>query len=287
MRILVIGAGGAIGRQLYADLKTLGHDVIGTIRSQKIESFPMVGVDLLEISRTEEILAELGSFESVVFAAGMGNLAACEQAPEVSRLINVKSAVTLCEHFLKTGCSRFVYLSSGRVFLGDKAFVSADEHHDPNSELGRQKSEAEKTLLSMSAKTRVVRLAKVMTQNNALLDSWTASLLRGAHIEAITDVAVSPISLGSASQAVLEVIHGEYPQIVQLSATDEVSYFEIALEIAKFLQQDKSLVTPITAKQLGEIAVQHASFQSTKFRSVTSVTSIETVRQYLSNRMAT
>ena len=116
----------------------LGHDVIGTIRSKKIESFPLVGVDLLEISRTEETLAELGSFESVIFAAGMGNLAACEQAPEVSRLINVKSAVTLCEHFLKTGCSRFVYLSSGRVFLRDKAFVNADEHRDPKSELGRQ-----------------------------------------------------------------------------------------------------------------------------------------------------
>lgn len=71
MRILVIGAGGEIGRQLYADLKMLGHDVIGTIRSKKIESFPLVGVDLLEISRTEETLAELGSFESVVFAAGM------------------------------------------------------------------------------------------------------------------------------------------------------------------------------------------------------------------------
>ena len=287
MRILVIGAGGEIGGQLYADLKMLGHDVIGTIRSKKIEPFPLVGVDLLEISRTEETLAELGSFESVVFAAGMGNLAACEQAPEISRLINVKSAVTLCEHFLKTGCSRFVYLSSGRVFLGDKAFVNADGHRDPKSELGRQKSEAEKTLLSMSSKTRVVRLSKVLTRNNALLDSWTASLLRGARIEAITDVAVSPISLGSASQAVLEVIHGEYPQIVQLSATDEVSYFEIALEIAKFLQKDKSLVIPITAKQLGEIAVRHASFQSTKFRSVTAVASIETVRQYLSNRMAT
>lgn len=287
MRILVIGAGGAIGGQLYTDLKMLGDDVIGTIRSQKIESFPLVGVDLLEISRTEETLAELGSFESVVFAAGIGNLAACEQAPEVSKLVNVRSAISLCEYFLKTGCSRFVYLSSGRVFLGDKAFVNADEHRDPNSELGRQKSEAEKTLLSMSAKTRIVRLSKVLMPNDSLLDSWTTALLRGKHIEAITDIAVSPISLGSASQAVLEVIHGEYPQIVQLSATDEVSYFEIALEIAKFLQQDKSLVVPRTAKQLGEIAVRHASFQSTKFRSVTSVASIETVRQFLSNRMVT
>ena len=180
-----------------------------------------------------------------------------------------------------------MYLSSGRVFLGDKAFVNADGHRDPKSELGRQKSEADKTLLSMSAKTRIVRLSKVFMPNDLLLDSWTTALLRGARIEAITDIAVSPISLGSASQAVLEVIHGEYPQIVQLSATDEVSYFEIALEIAKFLQKDKSLVVPITAKQLGEIAVQHASFQSTKFRSVTSVASIETVRQFLSNRMVT
>ena len=180
-----------------------------------------------------------------------------------------------------------MYLSSGRVFRGDKAFVSADEHHNPNNELGRQKSEAEKALLSMSAKTRVVRLAKVLGSNDSLLDSWTTALLRGARIEAITDIAVSPISLGSASQAVLEVIHGEYPQIVQLSATDEVSYFEIALEIAKFLQQDKSLVVPITAKQLGATALQHASLQSTKFRSVTSVASIETVRQFLSNRMVT
>ena len=283
MRILIIGAGGAIGGQLFADLNTLDHDVVGTIRPQKVKSFPMVGVDLLDMSRTMETLAELGNFESVVFAAGVGDLASCERQPEVSKFVNVKSAVTLCEHFLKTSCIRFVYLSSGRVFSGDRSFVSADGQRDPKSELGRQKSEAEKTLLSMSPRTRVVRLPKVLMPSNSLIESWIASLRRGKQIEAVTDIAVSPISLANASQAVLEVIHGEYPQITQLSATDEVSYFEIALEVAKFLEQDKSLVVPRTAKQLGEVAVQHASFQSTNFRSITSVTSIETVRQHLSN----
>ncbi len=285
MQILVIGAGGAIGGQLFADLNILDHDVVGTIRPQKVKSFPMVGVDLLDMSRTMETLAELGNFESVVFAAGVGDLASCERQPEVSKFVNVKSAVTLCEHFLKTGCSRFVYLSSGRVFSGDRSFVSADGQRDPKSELGRQKSEAEKTLLSMSPKTRVVRLPKVLMPSNSLIESWIASLRRGKQIEAVTDIAVSPISLANASQAVLEVIHGEYPQITQLSATDEVSYFEIALEVAKFLEQDKSLVVPRTAKQLREIAVPHASFQLTNFKSIASATSIETVRQYLSNRI--
>jgi len=285
LRILVIGAGGAIGGQLCTDLNILGHDVIGTIRPQKVKSFPMVGVDLLDMLRTMETLADLGSFESVVFAAGVGDLASCEREPEVSKFVNVKSAVALCEHFLKIGCSRFVYLSSGRVFSGDRSFVSADGQRDPNSELGRQKSEAEKTLLSMSSKTRVIRLAKVLIPFNSLIESWITSLRRGKQIKAVTDIAVSPISLKSASQAVLEVIHGEYPQITQLSATDEISYFEIALEVAKFLQQDKSLVVPRTAEQLGEIAVPHASFQLTNFRSITSVTSIETLRQYLSNRI--
>jgi len=285
LRILIIGAGGAIGGQLFADLNTLDHDVVGTIRPQKVKSFPMAGVDLLDMSRTMETLAELGNFESVVFAAGVGDLASCERQPEVSKFVNVKSAVTLCEHFLKTGCSRFVYLSSGRVFSGDRSFVSADGQRDPKSELGRQKSEAEKTLLSMSPRTRVVRLPKVLMPSNSLIESWIASLRRGKQIEAVTDIAVSPISLANASQAVLEVIHGEYPQITQLSATDEVSYFEIALEVAKFLEQDKSLVVPRTAKQLREIAVPHASFQLTNFKSIMSATSIETVRQCLSNRI--
>jgi len=169
--------------------------------------------------------------------------------------------------------------------LGDRPFVSADGQRDSKSELGRQKSEAEETLLSMSSKTRVIRLVKVLMPSNSLIESWITSLRRGKQIEAVTDIAVSPISLNSASQAVLEVIHGEYPQITQLSATDEVSYFEIALEVAKFLEQDKSLVVPRTAKQLREIAVPHASFQVTNFKSIASVTSIETVRQYLSNRI--
>ena len=125
---------------IFADLNTLDHDVVGTIRPQKVKSFPMVGVDLLDMSRTMETLAELGNFESVVFAAGVGDLASCERQPEVSKFVNVKSAVTLCEHFLKTSCGRFVYLSSGRVFSGDRSFVSADGQRDPKSELGRQKS---------------------------------------------------------------------------------------------------------------------------------------------------
>jgi cupin fold WbuC family metalloprotein len=286
-RVLVIGATGLLGHKIFEELTLSGSEVVGTFRNGNVASSSMVRVDLLDQSKTIETIAELGSFETVVFAAGGGGLAASEREPEVSKFLNVTSAISLCEYFLKTGCSRFVYLSSGRVFQGDKAFVSADEHHNPNSELGRQKSEVEKALLSMSAKTRVVRLAKVLGLNDSLLDSWTTALLRGKHIEAITDIAVSPISLANASQAVLEVIHGEYPQITQLSATDEISYFEIALEVAKFLEQDKSLIVPRTAKQLGEIAVPNASFQLTNFRSITSVTSIETVRQYLSNRIET
>ena len=171
MRILIIGAGGAIGGQLFADLKILDHDVIGTTRPQRVESFPMVGVDLLDMSRTMETLAELGNFESVVFAAGVGDLASCERQQEVSKFVNVKSAVTLCEHFLKTGCSRFVYLSSGRVFSGDRSFVSADGQRDPKSELGRQKSEAEKT----TCREQLEKLNReVVNYQNAIISNFNA-----------------------------------------------------------------------------------------------------------------
>ena len=59
MRVLVLGAGGFIGRHIVGDLLDAGHEVVGTVRSTEALSraFPKAGfvaVDLAQAVRTED-----------------------------------------------------------------------------------------------------------------------------------------------------------------------------------------------------------------------------------------
>lgn len=76
MRVLVLGAGGFIGRQIVGDLLGAGHEVVGTARSIEALSpaFPMakfVTVDLAKAVRAEDWHGQLVGVDVIVNAAGV------------------------------------------------------------------------------------------------------------------------------------------------------------------------------------------------------------------------
>lgn len=76
MRILLLGAGGFIGRQILADLLATGHDVIGVARSAGLlaDAFPearFISMDLAKATRPDAWSGHLADVDVIINAAGL------------------------------------------------------------------------------------------------------------------------------------------------------------------------------------------------------------------------
>ena len=92
---------------------------------------------------------------------------------------------------------------------------------------------------------------------------------------------VSPVTLDDTVKVITEVVESESELITQFSATDEISYFEMAKFVAKFLQVDVSLVVAQNAEEVGEKPLAHASLECSKFKSVSPSSSIIALQKVL------
>jgi dTDP-4-dehydrorhamnose reductase len=280
MRVLVVGSTGAIGHQLSVALSQNGVEVLATSRNTILDK-NLVQLDLADISGLVEVIKNQKMFDAAVLCAGVTNLRECERNPDVTSQININSQVTLAESLLKVGTKRVLCLSSSQVFDGETANINKLAKYAPKTEYGRQKAKAETELLKLGQAVRVIRLTKVLSENNSLLKDWVSKLKLGQEIKAFVDVMVSPVTLDDTVRVIADVIESENESVTQFSATDEISYFDMARFLAKFLQVDVGLVAEQNAEEAGERPLGHASLECSKFRSVIPTTSVAALQKVL------
>lgn len=280
MRVLVVGSTGTIGKQLSIDLRKNGFEVSTTSRN-KILDRDSIYLDLVDISTFADAIKKKKVFDAAVLCAAVTSLQDCKREPEVSSLININSQVALAETLLQNGTERIVFLSSNQVFAGKS--VSADKitKYSPKTEYGRQKATAETELLKLGQAVRVIRLTKVLSEDNSLLKDWVSKLKLGQQIKAFVNVMVSPVTLDDTVRVIADVIESENELVMQFSATDEISYFDMARFVAKFLQADVGLVAEQNAEEVGERPLGHASLECSKFRSVIPTSSVVALQKVL------
>jgi len=217
-------------------------------------------------------------FSNAVFVVGLTKLKQCEQNPELSNLVNNVAQVKLARYLLNNGCGRTVLISSSRVFDGRSSNVSTDSPHCPNTVYGFHKAAAENGFIALGSQAKILRLTKVFSVKSAILTEWIARLNKGEMIAAFDDVKISPVTLADATQAIEEIMFEESEQISQLSANDEISYFQMAQFVASEIGADLELVKPQPAGEKGEIAIDHSSLECSRFQTVKIRSSEETIR---------
>ena len=281
MRVLVVGSTGIIGRKLIANLSQGGCGVVSASRGRSSDEYNSIRIDLATISEDVKIIEKLENFDSAVLCAAVTNLRECERDPKVTSQINISAQITLTKALLDTGTQRVIFLSSNRVFDGESANTSKFAKYSFKTEYGRQKARAETELLKLGRAVRVIRLTKVLAEDNPLLRGWVSKLTSGREVKAFVDVMVSPVTLDDTVKVIAEVVEGQSESVTQFSATDEISYFEMAKFVAKFLQVDVSLVVAQNAVEVGEKPLAHASLECSKFKSVSPSSSIIALQKVL------
>jgi dTDP-4-dehydrorhamnose reductase len=234
--LLIVGGDGLIGRALLSACQRSGEPAFATVLVE-----PEVPGVSLHFDLLREPWPALPTCRAAVLCAAIASQEACRRDPVGTRELNVVRTLRLAEQLAAAG-TFVVFLSTNMVFDGSRPRRRADEAVSPKTEYGRQKAETEAGVLALGVRCAVVRLAKVFYSQLGLLRSWRERLQAKQPIQAFSDYVCSPVLLDCVVQIVRQIAQGERGGIWQISATEDVSYAHIALQLAKFSGLDPSLV---------------------------------------------
>lgn len=238
---LVIGAGGKVGAAVAAELRRRGATVVTTGRRGDDADL------ILDFEYPDYAILPTGVARAYICAA-MPGADACAEEPERTFTVNVETPVELTRRLSAAGAF-VINLSSTQIFSGAESAVPPDAAPEPSSVYGRHKAILEQRLREqVETPGAIVRISKVLTAADpGILGTWRTALAAGHPVLALQDCAMSPVTLRQAVDALLAVAYGPWEGVTQVSAPDEISYFDAALLIARIVGASPDLVKPVLA----------------------------------------
>ena len=235
--MLIIGGSSLIGSHIKTLLSLKGEMV------EESQRRPMNGESLkLDLMRAEEFDPSICQSKKTIFCAAATNMIWCENNPEISKKINVHGTRVALSKLTDNGFSG-VYLSSSQVFNGEEKFCDEASPTLCKNVYGEQKLEIERFIIEQNLPFAILRLSKVLGKSNlGIFDKWIESIENGLSINAATNMYLSPVSANDAAEIILALAQHQCRGIWHLSAPDQISYAEAAVQMVELLNYDIRLV---------------------------------------------
>jgi dTDP-4-dehydrorhamnose reductase len=193
-----------------------------------------------------------GTRAACLFVA-VARLAACAADPAGSAHINVTQTLALVDRLVAQKI-HVLFLSTNQVFDGSRAQLPADAPHSPVSEYGRQKALTEAALMQRmqsGAPVAILRLAKVVSPDMALMRDWIGALKQQKPIRAFRDMTMAPAPTALVSDVILALLQDWAAGIFQFTGPRDVSYAETGRYLAERVRADPRLVEETSALDNG------------------------------------
>ncbi len=162
MRLIILGASGLIGGQLYRDAMAASRKVIGTYGRNARDG--MRPFDITKDSLNDK-LGQIGPEDIVFLMAARIDMNWVKDNPEESRAINIDGAKRIIDKVNAAGAI-ILYISSEAIFDGvDGGYVETSLPH-PLTLYGRQKLEIENYIKDASKDWCIVRTGWTVGRDN-------------------------------------------------------------------------------------------------------------------------
>lgn len=248
--LLLVGADSEICAVAARHLSELGTRVLATTRRPE-----RVAADrpYLDLSRSLDSWRTPPGIAGACIFAAVARLQACDIDPAASYFINVTQTVSLAERLIAQGVP-VLFLSSNQVFDGSIPHTPADSPRCPVSEYGRQKACAEQALarhIAAGAPVAILRFAKIVSPEMALLRQWSVALEAGKPLSAFVDMMLAPTPVDTAAVAIARMLREGARGIYQVTGPRDVSYADLARHLAEKVGADSALVEDVRAALAG------------------------------------
>lgn len=246
--MLIVGANSTIGGEIARILKNEHPEetVVSTIRKPDGGSLhDWLLLDLSEPSTFSSIRGR--TFGTVFFCAGVTDTSRCKDEWEKTRAINVEATLRITQELLANQ-NHVVFFSSNLVHDGEEPYPDHSSKTNPKTAYGRQKAELETELLNFKSSVSIVRLTKVVSEENPLFEKWSSLLAQNKRITAFEDWLFSPVSLSDVCKLSLKIAESRFRGIANVSAPDDISYADAALLLIEQRGGDTALLQRISVK---------------------------------------
>ncbi len=237
---LIVGGQSVIGSCLYREWSKDGIPCRQTTRRRELVDTEITFFDL---SSDKKIPAFFGEYASCVICAGITKVAFCEKYPEVSRRINVDQTLRLIR-YISLFEGYVLLLSTSQVFDDSSPSRKPEDAVRPANEYGFQKADLEKQILE-SPRVGVLRLTKVIHENDQRLLYWRKCLESDVEINPFENVYISPIALSEVITKIGQMVYRGATGIHHLPGGEEISYADYARRLCDDWGLDRRLIKPI------------------------------------------
>jgi len=263
MRILITGANGLLGQKLVELLDDdLAVDLVASARGNLIlplKRGTFLPLDITDLSSVEKVLAQAKP-DVVINTAAMTQVDQCETDREACWKNNVTAVENLATVCTKTG-TRLIHISTDFIFDGSHGPLDESAKPNPLSYYGASKLAAEEIVRKSSLDWTILRTVLVfgitrdMSRSNIVL--WVKkSLEEGKTIQVVNDQWRTPTLAEDLAMGCVLAAKKKVKGIFNISGSEMMTPFDIAIHTAEFFKLDKSLIKATDSTKFKQPAVR-------------------------------
>ncbi len=256
IKVVIIGSNGMLGQSLVNRLE--GQDpyqifamASGVNRNPAKQNCNYFNIDITDF-KTIKWQLTLIEPDVIINALAMTNVDICEVEKELCDKVNVNftADLALISKELK---AHFIHISTDFIFDGSKGLYTEDDTPNPVNYYGLSKWKAEQKTKEIGGEFSILRTILVygklanMKRNNIVL--WVKqSLEKGETIKIVNDQYRMPTYVGSIVDACVLIMEQKATGVFNISGSEFLSIYEMALQVAKFYNLEDTLIQPTDSK---------------------------------------
>ncbi|MDZ7372381.1 MAG: SDR family oxidoreductase [candidate division KSB1 bacterium] len=252
-RILITGASGFLGGWLVQAAAEHGQ-VFAVYRRRAFPDAPArwLPCDLSDAAAAAALIRDVAP-QVVIHAAAAANLDWCEEHRDQAYRINVCATQAIAQTCAAIG-ARLVYISSDMVFDGEQGGYAETDPVHPLSFYGWTKVEGERAVREAIANSVIVRTALMFGDplyGGSSFSVWLEGELEaGKPVRLFMDQFRSPLWVGTAAQAIVELALSEFVGTLHLGGTERIDRFSFGSVLAEALGLRRDLLMPVPLRSV-------------------------------------
>lgn len=264
MNIIVTGANGLLGQHLVTALVKFGYGMLALGKGEcRIKDFTgkYLDLDITDGVAVREVIVSHKP-DLIIHAAAMTNVDECEKDKQECYNVNVTATRFLIDA-AKEVKSKIIYLSTDFVFDGMTGPYKEEDIMSPVNYYGSTKVAAEKAIMESDLRWAIVRTVLVYGQTvegtRTNIINWVkSSLEQGKHIKVVSDQFRTPTFVDDLVIGIMLLIEKNIDGIFHISGREEMTPYDMAIETARYLKLDESLIEKVDSSTFSQAGLRPA-----------------------------
>jgi dTDP-4-dehydrorhamnose reductase len=239
----------------------------------------------IDLTHSDLVTAKLDEIapDAIIHTAAASSPNFCQTHPETSARINI-GASRLLAKICADAKIPFVFTSTDLVFDGTKAPYLETDPVSPLNIYGEQKVAAEHEILQTYPQATICRMPLMFGMApptaSSFLQPWLQALTNQQTLQLFVDEFRTPVSATTAARGLLMALDGS-SGILHLGGKERISRYEFGRLLAEVFEFDRSLLSPISQRDLPMAAPRAADVSLDSTKAIALGYELPTLRQEL------